>query len=111
MPLPGEGVTRAAARLGVDPVEPITLLGVAALGEPDLLVEVEATAVLDGHPVGFADASTRVRRDDSLRGERCHHVAGGAVSSAFGRICHGHGKEARAAGVRPGDDGPARRTG
>lgn len=42
----GEGVTRAAARLGIDPVRPITLLGVAALAEPDLLVEVEATAVL-----------------------------------------------------------------
>ncbi|MFI0451741.1 RidA family protein [Actinomadura sp. 6N118] len=47
MPLLGEGVARAAERLGVDPVKPITLLGVAALGEPDLLVEVEATAVLD----------------------------------------------------------------
>ncbi|SEF56633.1 Enamine deaminase RidA, house cleaning of reactive enamine intermediates, YjgF/YER057c/UK114 family [Nonomuraea solani] len=47
MPLLGEGVSRAAAKLGVDPVKPITLLGVAALGEPDLLVEVEATAVLD----------------------------------------------------------------
>ena len=42
----GEGVGRAAARLGVDPVRPITLIGVAALGEPDLLVEVDATAVL-----------------------------------------------------------------
>ena len=47
MPLLGEGVGRAAAAMGVDPVKPITLLGVAALGEPDLLVEVEATAVLD----------------------------------------------------------------
>ncbi|GAA2114812.1 RidA family protein [Streptomyces synnematoformans] len=47
MPLLGEGVNRAAAKLGVDPVKPITLLGVAALGEPDLLVEVEATAVLE----------------------------------------------------------------
>lgn len=47
MPLLGEGVARAAAQLGVDPVKPITLLGVAALGEPDLLVEIEATAVLD----------------------------------------------------------------
>ncbi|MFD4460345.1 RidA family protein [Nocardia sp. NPDC058480] len=46
-PLLGEGVARAAAKLGVDPVKPITLIGVAALGEPDLLVEVEATAVLD----------------------------------------------------------------
>ncbi|GIG93103.1 RidA family protein [Plantactinospora endophytica] len=47
MPLLGEGVARAAAQLGVDPVKPITLLGVSALGEPDLLVEVEATAVID----------------------------------------------------------------
>ena len=47
LPQLGEGVGRAAAKLGVDPVKPITLLGVAALGEPDLLVEVEATAVLD----------------------------------------------------------------
>lgn len=47
MPLLGEGVARAAQKLGIDPVKPITLLGVAALGEPDLLVEVEATAVLD----------------------------------------------------------------
>jgi enamine deaminase RidA (YjgF/YER057c/UK114 family) len=47
MPLLGEGVARAAAKLGVDPVKPITLLGIAALAEPDLLVEIEATAVLD----------------------------------------------------------------
>ncbi|GAA2068599.1 RidA family protein [Streptomyces albiaxialis] len=46
MPLLGEGVNRAATKLGIDPVKPVTLLGVAALGEPDLLVEVEATAVL-----------------------------------------------------------------
>ncbi|NHC15654.1 RidA family protein [Motilibacter deserti] len=42
----GEGVGRAAARMGVDPVKPVTLLSVAALGEPDLLVEVDAVAVL-----------------------------------------------------------------
>lgn len=47
MPLLGEGVGRAAAKLGIDPVKPITLLGVAALGEPDLLVEVEATAGME----------------------------------------------------------------
>ncbi|WP_244181767.1 hypothetical protein [Streptomyces curacoi] len=47
MPLLGEGVNRAAAKLGIDPVKPITLLGVAALAEPDLLVEVEATAVIE----------------------------------------------------------------
>jgi enamine deaminase RidA (YjgF/YER057c/UK114 family) len=42
----GEGMTRAAGDLGLDPLKPITLVGVAALGEPDLLVEVEAIAVL-----------------------------------------------------------------
>ena len=42
----GEGVARAAARLGKDLLKPVTLLPVAALGEPDLLVEVEAVAVL-----------------------------------------------------------------
>jgi enamine deaminase RidA (YjgF/YER057c/UK114 family) len=46
-PMLTEGVTRAAATLGVDPVKPVTLIGVSALAEPDLLVEVEATAVLD----------------------------------------------------------------
>ena len=39
-------MTRAAARLGVNPLKPITLIGVSSLGEPDLLVEVEATAVM-----------------------------------------------------------------
>jgi enamine deaminase RidA (YjgF/YER057c/UK114 family) len=47
MPLLGEGVARASAKLGVDLVKPITLLGIAALAEPDLLVEIEATAVLE----------------------------------------------------------------
>jgi enamine deaminase RidA (YjgF/YER057c/UK114 family) len=42
----GEGVERAAVRLGVDPVKPVTLIPVMALGEPDLLVEVDAVAVL-----------------------------------------------------------------
>ena len=42
----GAGVARAAERLGVDLVKPVTLLGVSALGEPDLLTEVEAVAVL-----------------------------------------------------------------
>ena len=46
LPQLGEGVGRAAAQLGVDPTKPITLIPVAALGEPDLLVEVDATAVL-----------------------------------------------------------------
>jgi enamine deaminase RidA (YjgF/YER057c/UK114 family) len=43
----GDGVMRAAVALGVDPTKAVTLIGVAALGEPDLLVEIEATAVLD----------------------------------------------------------------
>jgi enamine deaminase RidA (YjgF/YER057c/UK114 family) len=47
MPLFLEGVTRAAAKLGVTPVPPGTLLGVAALDIPAHLVEVEATAIMD----------------------------------------------------------------
>lgn len=47
MPLLVEGITRAAAKLGVTPVPPITGLGISALAAPDLLVEVEATAVID----------------------------------------------------------------
>ena len=43
----GEGVGRAAASLGIDPLKAVTLIGVAALGEPDLLVEIEAIAVID----------------------------------------------------------------
>lgn len=42
----GEGAGRASARLGVEIVKAVTLLGVSALGEPDMLVEVDATAVL-----------------------------------------------------------------
>jgi enamine deaminase RidA (YjgF/YER057c/UK114 family) len=42
-----EGISRAGAKLGVTPVPPATLLGVAALDVPDHLVEIEATAVLD----------------------------------------------------------------
>lgn len=47
MPLFLEGVARASAKLGVTPVPPGTLIGVAALDVPEHLVEVEATAVLD----------------------------------------------------------------
>ena len=46
MPLFVQGVGRAAAKLGVDPLPPLTGIGVAALAEPDMLIEVEATAVL-----------------------------------------------------------------
>ena len=45
--LAGAGATRVATRLGIDPVRPMTLIGVAALGEPDLLVEVAGVAILD----------------------------------------------------------------
>ena len=41
-----EGARRAASGGQVDRLKPITLIGVQALGEPDLLVEIEATAVL-----------------------------------------------------------------
>ncbi len=43
----GEGIARALATLGVTAAPPITGIGVAALAAPDLLVEVEATAVVD----------------------------------------------------------------
>lgn len=42
-----EGAGRAAEALGFDPIKPTMLIGVSALGEPDLLIEVEAIAVLD----------------------------------------------------------------
>ncbi|MEU9875994.1 RidA family protein [Streptomyces phaeochromogenes] len=47
MPLFAEGVARAAAKLGVAPAAPLTGVGVAALAAPDLLVEVEAIAIID----------------------------------------------------------------
>jgi enamine deaminase RidA (YjgF/YER057c/UK114 family) len=42
----GDGVGRAVAALGIDPLKAITLIGVAALAEPDLLIEIDAIAVL-----------------------------------------------------------------
>ena len=42
-----EGRARACAKLGVATLAPGTLIGVAALFEPEHLVEVEAIAVLD----------------------------------------------------------------
>jgi enamine deaminase RidA (YjgF/YER057c/UK114 family) len=48
MHLVGEGRARALARLGVtEPLAPSTLIGAAALFSPDLLVELEAIAVID----------------------------------------------------------------
>jgi enamine deaminase RidA (YjgF/YER057c/UK114 family) len=40
------GFGRVAGVLGIDPLRPTTLIGVAALAAPDLLIEVEVTAVL-----------------------------------------------------------------
>lgn len=43
----GIGAGRVAAQLGVNPGgKPATLVGVTALGEPDLLVEIDVIAVL-----------------------------------------------------------------
>ena len=42
-----EGALRVAETHGIDPTKPMTMIGVASLAEPDLLVEVEAIAVLD----------------------------------------------------------------
>ncbi|PKV83009.1 RidA family protein [Streptomyces sp. TLI_146] len=47
MPLFAEGIARAAEKLGITPTAPLTGIGVAALAEPGLLVEVEAIAVVD----------------------------------------------------------------
>ncbi|MEU9174961.1 RidA family protein [Streptomyces sp. NPDC048420] len=47
MPRLLEGISRASAKLGITPIPPATLLGVAALDVPDHLVEIEATAILD----------------------------------------------------------------
>ncbi|MFJ5224766.1 RidA family protein [Streptomyces sp. NPDC088400] len=47
MPLFMEGVARAAAKLGVTPAPPLTGVGVPALAAPGILVEVEATAIID----------------------------------------------------------------
>lgn len=40
------GAVRAAEAIGADIAKPVTLVGVAALGEPDMLIEVEAVAVI-----------------------------------------------------------------
>ena len=47
LPLLVEGIGRATAKLGVTSTPPITALGVSALAAPDLLVEVDVTAVID----------------------------------------------------------------
>ena len=46
-PLLLEGVARAGAKLGTTAAPPFTGIGVSVLAGPDLLVEVEATAMLD----------------------------------------------------------------
>lgn len=47
LPLLMEGRARAAAKLDVTLLAPGTVVGVTALAEPDLMVEVEAIAVID----------------------------------------------------------------
>ncbi len=46
-PLLHEGRARAFAKLGVNSLVPGTLIGVTALFTPDILVEIEAVAVID----------------------------------------------------------------
>lgn len=41
------GAMSAAERIGFDAKRPMTLIGVASLGSPDFLIEVEAVAVVD----------------------------------------------------------------
>jgi hypothetical protein len=40
-----QGVMRVATELGFDPRRPMTLIGVAALGSPEMMIEVEAVAI------------------------------------------------------------------
>jgi enamine deaminase RidA (YjgF/YER057c/UK114 family) len=47
MPAFLDGVARATAQLGVTPAAPGSMIGVAVLFDPDFLVELEVTAVLD----------------------------------------------------------------
>ncbi|GAA0452835.1 enamine deaminase RidA [Paractinoplanes deccanensis] len=47
MPLVLEGISRAAAKLGITPAAPASLFGIVALDVPEHLVELEAVAVLD----------------------------------------------------------------
>jgi enamine deaminase RidA (YjgF/YER057c/UK114 family) len=47
LPLLHEGRSRAFAKLGVNLLAPGTLIGVTALFTPDLLVEIEAIAVIN----------------------------------------------------------------
>ncbi|MCV7418560.1 RidA family protein [Mycolicibacterium litorale] len=47
MPAFVDGVARASATLGITALPPLTGIGVATLAEPDMLIEVEATAVID----------------------------------------------------------------
>ena len=46
-PLLQDGIARAAAKLGVIPTPPASLIGIGAGFTPDLLVEIEAIAVID----------------------------------------------------------------
>jgi enamine deaminase RidA (YjgF/YER057c/UK114 family) len=41
-----DGLSRATDRVGEQLTPPMTLIGVAALAEPDLMIEIEAVAVL-----------------------------------------------------------------
>ena len=46
-PLVLEGMARVSAKLGITHAPPVSLLGIGAGFTPDLLVEIEATAVID----------------------------------------------------------------
>ncbi|WP_062982599.1 RidA family protein [Nocardia anaemiae] len=44
-PALAEGIRAAAATLGINPIKPSALIGVASLGRPEWLIEISATAV------------------------------------------------------------------
>ena len=75
-----EGRTRAFVTLGVNSLAPGTLIGVAALFAPDLLVEIEAIAVIDeGSASPYSTASIRPIRPVAASGTGT--IPSGAPSS------------------------------
>jgi enamine deaminase RidA (YjgF/YER057c/UK114 family) len=71
----GEGIARAAETLGITALPPLTGIGVAALAEPGLSVEVEATAVLDRRR-RQAGGWARPRRRSAPAGPGCAPARG-----------------------------------
>ncbi len=70
MSLVQEGRARALKKLGVTLLAPGTLIGVAALFTPDLLVEIEAIAVIGNARLGSAEPTVAIRLEEILLAAR-----------------------------------------